>query len=67
MKVKELDEGATYTLLELSGLTGLGQQTLRKLIEQGKLHPQNQNGQEVIQGSEFLNWSRSVNHTIEVS
>lgn len=66
IKVKELDEGASYSLLELSGLTGLGQRTLKNLIQNGTLHTQNQTGQEVIQGSEFLKWSSSVNNTIEV-
>jgi hypothetical protein len=63
IKVKEIDEGASYSLLELSGLTGLGQSTLRRLIDEGKLQVQNN---EEISGKEFLNWSHSVNDTIEV-
>lgn len=67
IKVKEIDQGTDYPLIVLSGLTGLGQNTIKELSEDGKFSVKDQNGQQVINGGEFLQWSNSVDNTIEVN
>jgi hypothetical protein len=66
IKVKELDEKTDYPLDTLSGLTGLGVPTIRSLAEQGKFAVRRENGKEVVRGEDFLKWSRSVGHRLEV-
>jgi len=66
MHVKELDEGTNYPLLVLSGMTGLSQQKIKELAEEGHFRIQSQNGEQVINGKEFLDWAERVNHTVEV-
>lgn len=67
IKVHELDEQMDYSMLELSGLTGLGQDTIRSLINQGKFTAEMSNGSETVNGGEFLRWSRSVNNKIHAN
>jgi len=67
IKVKEIDEGTDYPLIVLSGLTGLGQNTIKVLSEEGKFSAKGQGEQQVINGGDFLQWSNSVWNTIEVN
>ncbi|WP_047153176.1 hypothetical protein [Aneurinibacillus tyrosinisolvens] len=66
MKVKEVDKGTDYPLLVLSGLTGLGQDTIRNLAQQGNFSIHEKEGTQTISGKEFMQWADSVSHTIEV-
>ena len=66
IKVKEIDEGTDYSLLVLSGMTGLSQQTIHELVDQGKFSLNQQNGQAVIKGKEFLDWAHTVDNKIQV-
>lgn len=67
IKVKEIDEGTNYPLIVLSGLTGLGQNTIKELSEEGKFSVKDHEGQQVINGGEFLHWSNSVGNILEVN
>jgi len=67
IKVKEIDKGTDYPLIVLSGLTGLGQNTIKMLSEEGEFSIKSHEGQQVINGGEFLQWSNSVENTIEVN
>jgi hypothetical protein len=66
MKVKEIDEATNYPLSVLSGLTGLGQETIRRLEQEGKFAFHQESGETQINGGEFLQWAREVNNIIEV-
>jgi hypothetical protein len=67
MKVKELDEATDYPVDVLAGMTGLGFDTIRKLEQEGRFSfKSNAEGQQVVNGGDFLGWAKSVNHTIEV-
>jgi hypothetical protein len=67
IKIQELDDNFEYSLIELSGLTGLGQDTLRRLIQEGEFHSHEEKGVETVRGSDFLKWSKSVHNKIEVN
>jgi hypothetical protein len=64
--VKEIDDNTDYPIDVLMGLTGLGKQTIETLINDGKLTTIDKSGITTINGKEFLGWSTTVNHTIEV-
>lgn len=66
IKIKEVDEATNYPLLVLSGLTGLGQDTIRRLADEGNFSISRQDGETVVNGGEFKRWSASVDDTIEV-
>ncbi|HZG57106.1 hypothetical protein [Paenibacillus sp.] len=67
MKVKELDEGTTYPVDVLAGMTGLGFDTIRRLEREGKFtFVKNGDGAEAVRGKEFLDWAKSVGNKIEV-
>lgn len=66
INVKEIDNGTDYPLIVLSGLTGLGKETIKRLSEEGRFRIKVQDGKLVINGGEFKNWSHSINNTIEV-
>lgn len=66
IKVKEIDNGTDYPLIVLSGLTGLGQETIKHFSEEGKFRIKDQDGKLVVNGGEFKNWSHSIDNTIEV-
>lgn len=66
IKIQEIDDATNYPVQVLSGLTGLGQDTLRKLAEEGNFSINQQDGETVVNGSEFRRWSASVDDTIEV-
>jgi|GEM_PF-1222952 len=67
IKHTEIDHGTNYPLDVLSGLTGLGQETLQRLIsEQAFSTSLTDEGIEVVNGKDFLHWSSSVDHFIEV-
>ncbi|MFC4320417.1 MerR family transcriptional regulator [Litchfieldia salsa] len=66
MHVKEIDDYTDYPIDVLMGLTGLGKNTIEKLINEGKLTGIDKNGLTTINGKEFLEWSSSVNQTIDV-
>jgi hypothetical protein len=66
LHVNELDNGTDYPLLVLSGMTGLSQEKIRKLGQEGHFRIKTQNGEQVVNGKEFLDWAASVNHTVEV-
>jgi hypothetical protein len=64
--IKELDETMDYPLLVLSGMTGLSQDTIRRLASEGAFPIKEQNGESTVNGKEFLDWARSVNRRVEV-
>jgi hypothetical protein len=66
LHVKELDNGTDYPLLVLSGMTGLSEQKIRKLGQEGHFRIKTKNGEQVVNGKEFLEWAASVNHTVDV-
>jgi len=67
MKVEELDEGTTYPVDVLAGMTGLGFDTIRKLGKEGKFPVvRSSDGADVVEGKAFLSWAQSVNNTVEV-
>lgn len=66
IKVQEIDNQANYPILVLSGLTGLGQHTIKKLSDEGNFGIKDQNGELFINGGEFKDWSNSVNHLVDV-
>lgn len=66
MHVKEIDNHTDYPINVLMGLTGLGEETIQHLIDDGKISSVQKDGESLINGKEFLNWSTSVNHTIDV-
>lgn len=66
IKVKELDDHTNYPILVLSGMTGLSQQTIHQLADQGKFPIDMTNGQEVVNGKQFKDWASSVGNIIEV-
>ncbi|WP_078547553.1 hypothetical protein [Litchfieldia alkalitelluris] len=66
MHIKEIDNYTDYPIDVLMGLTGLGKDTISYLIADGKISSFEKDGESVINGKDFLNWSTSVNHTIEV-
>lgn len=67
IKVKELDDYTHYPVEVLCGMTGLGQATIEKLEREGKFRfRKNAQGERTVKGKDFLDWSNSVNHLIEV-
>jgi len=67
MKVKELDEAVDYPIDVLAGMTGLGFDTIRKLEREGKFSfSSNAQGQQTVNGKEFLSWAKSVGNKVEV-
>jgi hypothetical protein len=67
MKVGEIDDATDYPILVLSGLTGLGQDTIRQLAKEGKFPIRSDHGEEKINGKEFMQWARSVNNRVDVN
>lgn len=66
IKVKEIDDATNYPVIVLSGLTGLGQDTIRKLADEGNFSIIQNEGEPVVNGSEFKRWSASMGDTIEI-
>jgi hypothetical protein len=66
MKTKELDDAVDYSIIVLSGMTGLGQGTIQELIDKGVLTPIKDGSVTKINGKQFKDWALSVNDMIEV-
>jgi hypothetical protein len=67
IKTKELDEHTDYPLDVLVGMTGLGFETIRRLEREGSFSfSSDATGAQTVNGKEFLDWAKSVNHKIEV-
>ncbi|WP_139488752.1 hypothetical protein [Brevibacillus dissolubilis] len=66
MKVKELDDYTDYPVNVLSGMTGLGEHTIRKLAGEQKFGIQEKNGEDVVNGKDFLQWANSVGNMVMV-
>jgi hypothetical protein len=66
LHVEELDKGTDYPLLVLSGMTGLSEQKIKKLGQEGHFRIKTQNGEQVVNGKEFLEWAASVNNAVDV-
>ncbi|TLS37254.1 hypothetical protein [Pseudalkalibacillus caeni] len=66
MPVKELDNGTDYPLIVLSGMTGLSQEKIKQLSDQGHFQIREKNGEQVVNGKDFLAFARSVNNHVDV-
>ncbi|MBP1934330.1 hypothetical protein [Ammoniphilus resinae] len=67
IKYTEVDQATNYPLDVLSGLTGLGQETIQRLISEKAFSTSHTDeGKETVNGKDFLQWCHSVDNTIEV-
>ncbi|WP_027416351.1 helix-turn-helix transcriptional regulator [Aneurinibacillus terranovensis] len=66
VKINEIDDGTDYPILTLSGLTGLGQDTIERLVQEGKFPVQVKDGVKTVNGKKFRQWSHSVHDMVEV-
>jgi len=66
IKVKELDDAVDYPLIVLAGMTGLGMDTIRQLIDHGVLQTVTGGSEIRINGKHFKEWAQSVDNEIEV-